>query len=422
MIASLFTTLAADDRGAIEKFFLKPAISEFGEWTDPAFMYIMWVCIVFFVGLMGIMFYWAWRWRRRPGHVQIRTPNHNTLLEVTWIVVPLIIITVMFFWGFHGYMHSQVAASNAEIVNITGQRWFWTATYANGASSQESVFSDYEKTGDNVERRGNQGMPVIVTPAGRAVKFLMTSTDVIHSFYIPDARIKIDVFPNRYTSMTLTPRAEGLSDQAGSLLPPRTGPGSDHYVFCAEYCGQNHSEMAAILRVLPEADFQAKIKEWADFEVNYENEKGERPEKLAADKQLLQLWQLGEKLHSAAGCAQCHTVDGSKGTGPSWKGSYGTPVKFADGGTLSPAMYNAPDMETAWANYIRESIKNPSAHLHEGFANQMPPYPQLSDKAVLGIIAYFRHLNGLDYRVNSQGGPAGPGGAPAPAPAPPKPQ
>lgn len=396
MINVAMTLAAEDSRSWLERLWLKPAMSDFGAWSDGLFMFVMWVCIVSFVLLMVPMCYWAWRWRRRPGHVQIRTPNHNTLLEITWIVVPLGIVTVMFFWGFHGFIRAFATASNAEVINITGRRWKWDAVYANGATSQESVKLDSVNMGDGSKRSAPSDSSVFVVPAGRPVKFMLTSTDVIHSFYVPDARIKVDVFPNRYTSLTFTP-LEDTKDQAGSLyFDEKDRAGSDHYVFCAEYCGQNHSEMAAIIRVVPENVYQSTIKEWADIEKLYENSDGSRDPRLAAGTAALPLWQYGQRVRESQGCNQCHTVDGTAGTGPSWKGSYGTAIAFADGTTLKPELYpGSKDMDDTWANYIRESIQNPSKHVHAGFQNQMAPYT-LSEKAIQGVIAYFRHLNGAE--------------------------
>lgn len=376
------------------------AVDANGDWyftgVDGQFMFILWVCIISFIMLMVPMCWWTWKYRRRPGHVQQRTPNHNTALEVTWVVGPLIVVVFIFFWGFHGYMRAQVARAGAEEILVNAQMWNWKATYSNGANSPETVYFDHKPQGDKVVR-GNIAFPVFVVPAGVPVKFRMTSSDVIHSFYIPDMRVKMDVFPNRYTSLTFTPMSSApLEDEAGkvvsqvgNLLVASPGISSevgtdgkrkiisrDHFIYCAEYCGQNHSEMAGILRVVSKADYDAIVQDWGNMEAK------------------LSPVELGKLLYSVRGCNACHTLDGSKGTGPSWKGFYGKPVPFEGQQKGDPIDWAKPD---AWDNYIVESINYPANRIHEGYrAGNMPSYlGQLSPAAINGIIAYMRELNGV---------------------------
>lgn len=401
-------TLALD--GWLREIWLKPGNSNLAPSVDGLFMFILWVCIISFIILMVPMCWWAFKYRRRPGHVQQRTPNHNTFLEVTWVGVPLIIVTIIFFWGFHGYMHGQIASSQAEIINVEGKKWNWTVTYANGAGSGEQVYLDAKRIDENTVSHAYQAVPIIVVPEGRPVKFMMTSSDVIHSFYIPDMRIKMDVFPNRKTSLTFTPtNADPTLDQAGPLYTSAadaqaaaTGKGRDHFIFCAEYCGTFHSEMAAILRVLPEDEYNATLTEWANIEGKY----GFDGEKDKAGQQLLPMWQLGQWVHKAQGCATCHSVDGSKGSGPSWKGYYGTEVGFAGGGKVAVGLYpGLKDLESTWDNYIRESILEPAKHIHEGYPNQMPTYAgKMSERQINGVIAYMRYLAGKTDNIPT-GGP-----------------
>ncbi|MFN0012683.1 MAG: c-type cytochrome [Phycisphaerales bacterium] len=359
--------------------------------VDWMFMFILWVCIISFIMLMGPMCLWAVQYRRRPGIPAQRTPNHNTALEVTWIVVPLIVVTLMFFWGFQGFVNAQVARAGAEEINVQGFKWGWRATYPNGAEPTETVYFDHVTDGDKT-RRGSLAFPIIVVPAGKPVKFKLTSTDVIHSFFIPDMRVKIDVFPNRYTSFTFTPldatgpdgvvnvedRDKGISysvkqnlDAAGK---PKGGKGArDHYIYCAEYCGQNHSEMAAILRVVDAADYTRVIADWGNIE------------------ERVSLVALGTLIYTK-NCAQCHTIDGGKNTGPSWKNAYGNPVQFegdVGGGKIDLAN------DDGWSTYIRESIEYPAAKIHVGYkGGNMPSFKgQISERAILGVVAYMKSLS-----------------------------
>lgn len=419
--------------------FLKPGNSNLSASVDGLFMFILWVCIISFVIMMGLMVYFVFKYRRRPGVPQQRSTNHNTALEVSWIVLPLIVVTLIFFWGFHGYMAATVSPANAELINVRAFRWSWEITYPNGAGTTDLVYLDDDgplQSADGVpppvgatRRRGNAEVPVIAVPEGRAVKFVMNSSDVLHSFYIPDMRIKMDVIPNRYTSLTFVPLSsdgpsgigkvtqkggasevwEDRFDKDGKPLKRRY---RDHYIFCAEYCGDAHSEMAAILRVMPEADYADTIRQWGNI----------------ADK--VEPWKWGEIIHKTR-CAACHSIDGSAGTGPSWKGFYGKkPPLSADGGI--PIDW-AKDMDLAWANYIRESILDPTAKVHEGYpAAGMQSFAGLlnDSRDIPAVIAYMRRLNlgeeaakqkfPADYKVPEKKKPEAPpaGAAPAPAPTP----
>jgi cytochrome c oxidase subunit 2 len=356
---------------------LKPGNSDLaiGEWsTDGLFMFITWLCIISFVFVMAPMFWWAYKYRRRDGRAAQRTPNHNTALEVTWVVVPLLLLVVVFFWGFKGYMRGQVAKGNAEIINLEGYKWAWEAQYRNGVPSGQQVYLDDRRApnekGELVGPRGNYLFPVIAVPEDKPVKFIMKSRDVMHSFYIPDMRIKMDLFPNRYTSLTFIPQdaggPEGNNDQAGAVTKtPGEIPGRDHFVFCAEYCGQSHSEMAAVLRVMTTTNFEKALETWGDLY------KGKTFSEVGA-------------IVYARKCATCHSIDGGKNTGPTWKGVWGTDVPLANGSTVK---YDE--------NYTRESILNPAAKIHQGYPNQMPSFAgQLTDNEILGVIAYIRELSG----------------------------
>lgn len=361
------------------QLWLKSGNSDLAPAVDTLFMAIVWVCIISFVLLMVPMFYWVIKYRRRPGVPALRTPNHNTLLEVTWIVVPLIVVTVIFFWGFFGYMNAQVSPETAEQIYVTGKRWAWSAEYANGAQSGESVYLNDRTQVAGVSElrnttRGNELIPVFVVPAGIPVKFKLISNDVMHSFYMPSMRVKMDLFPNRYTSVAFTPLDSDPSQSEADSITKKPGtPGRDEYIFCAEYCGDNHSEMSAILRVLPPDLYRKTIQEWGDV-TNTRSPVA-----------------VGKYIHENRGCIQCHSVDGKDGTGPSWKGYYGKPVAFS---SESGGKWDLTTQD-GWENYIRESILNPQAKIHQGFAPQMPIYAgQIKELEIRGVAAYFRELNG----------------------------
>lgn len=341
--------------------------------VDWLFMFILWVSIISFFIIVLPMCWWAWKYRRRPGIPAQRTPNHNTILEVTWIVLPLIILVFIFFWGFHGYMNAQIARNDAITIDVRGQKWNWSVKYPNGAESGEGKFFD-DMTNIAAKQggqRGNQKVPVIVVPEGVPIRFLMTSNDVIHSFFIPAMRVKMDVFPNRYTSYTFVPQKKTEKTADGRYL--------DHPIYCAEYCGTNHSEMAGFLRVLPLSEYKTVVEEWGNVVGKMHEEK--KP-----------LWELGKLVYEKNGCSQCHTIDGKPSTGPSWLGAYGKPVE------LSKASGPTFDLSTedGWANYIRESIIYPQSKIHKGFetGNMQSFAGQISEFQIRGVIEYIRKING----------------------------
>jgi cytochrome c oxidase subunit 2 len=342
--------------------------------VDDLFMWIFWFSVIAFVILMYLMFYWTWKYRRSAVKKPILSTSHNTPLEIAWTVLPLIPLAYIFFKGFHGYADALIAPQNAMELRVEGKKWNWLVTYPNGEESPLFTTDD-AKDGEPTNTLASTAVPIYPVPEDRPIKLRMSSRDVIHAFWIPDFRIKQDVMPNRYTSYWF--QSEKLS---GSEKLADGTPKADHWVFCAEYCGQSHSEMMAILRVVPEAYFNQLMIDWT----------GNKPPEV-----------IGERVYKGQ-CASCHSVDGSKNTGPTWKNAYGTQVPLEDGST---ALYDE--------NYIRESILNPQAKIHKGFGpySQMNSFQgQLSEKQIDGLIAYLKKLN-------PSAAPAATDSAPASAPA-----
>lgn len=312
--------------------------------TDHVFMWILAFDVFWFVLLMGLMFFWVVKYRRRPGVPAQRSPHHNTRLELVWTIVPSLFLGAMFYFGFDGYITKIVAPTNAETISVVGQKWQWVITYANGVNPL-----------GREDKGGKTDVPVILVPVGRPVQFRMTSVDVLHSFWIPDFRFKFDVMPNRYTNFWITAEEPG-----------------DHWVFCAEYCGDYHSEMASILRAVPADEYDATLKQWFM----------EAGAATPAER--------GQKLVMVNGCATCHTINGQPSVGPTWLNAWGYEAPLADG-TSIPA-----DDSQAWDNYIRESIINPSAKIHAGFPSPSPmtSYAGAFNEEQLGwIVAYIKSLS-----------------------------
>lgn len=306
--------------------------------TEWLFMYIMWVNIISFILLMVITGWFVFKYRRsRENQSYQVSASHNTPLELAWSIIPLLVMVPIFYYGFTGYVDKLAAPSDSEIINIVGQKWSWRASYRNGGEPRE--FGRVT----NVE----YDVPEIFVPAGRPVKLVMTSDDVIHSFYIPDFRTKMDVIPNRYTSMWFLPEA----DKAGQV----------YKVFCAEYCGQNHSEMAALIRVLPPAEFERMI---------YERATGPDAKWTLAE------W--GRNLWKSKGCAGCHSVDGTDGTGPTWLNYFGNEHQYTDGST-----------HVADAKWISDNILNSQKYILKGRPSSMPNYQGLLKPMELKALVIF---------------------------------
>jgi cytochrome c oxidase subunit 2 len=292
---------------------------------DNLFMFISAVNTFFFVLICACIVIFVRRYRRRgPDEV---TPHitHNQTLEIVWSVVPLIILIGIFFWGFHGYVTAQIAPANAIEIQVTGKKWVWQFEYPDGMRTLNSFH----------------------VPVNRPVRLVMNSEDVLHSFFIPAFRIKKDVLPVRYTEEWFQATKPGV-----------------YQILCTEYCGKGHSDMLARVFVDDEAQYATWLRE-GDEEIRK-----------------LPLKELGALVHENRGCATCHSLDGTRGQGPSWKGVFGTTRQFADGSSM-----------VADENYIRQSILEPQTHIVQGYEGIMPTYKGLlRDREILGAIEFIKTL------------------------------
>lgn len=292
---------------------------------DQIYYGIYALSVFFFLGIVGAMLYFMWKYRRKAPNELPSGPTHSTLVEVTWTVLPTIIVIIIFAVSFKAYMRLVVAPGDAMEINVTGQKWSWSFQYPNGIQTSNEM----------------------VVPKGKPVKLIMTSQDVIHSFFIPAFRVKHDVVPGQYSSLWFEATEVG-----------------DYDVYCTEYCGTAHSDMLARVKVLEPAAYDKWLEENAD------PSKGLTPQ------------QFGEKLYAAKACMTCHSLDGSPKVGPTWKGIWGREAKLANGTTVQTD-----------ENYLRESILEPNAKVVAGFPPVMPTYKgQINEKELLALIAYMKTL------------------------------
>ena len=303
---------------------LPPQGSEFAKEIDFMYMAILWLSIVLFLGIVLAMAYFAWRYRYVPGRA---TPHqtHNTRLEIIWTVVPIFICIGLFFWGIVGYMKFAVGPGDAMEIQVTAKKWLWQFEYPDGTRSVNEIHM----------------------PVNKAVHLVMTSEDVLHDFYVPDMRVKRDIVPGRYTEYWFTPTVIG-----------------EHSATCAEYCGKGHSDMRAKVFV----DTPEKYADW--MATGGDEWKNHTPEE----------W--GHIQYDQKGCATCHSIDGSKSKGPTWKGIYGKPVKLSNGTSVMVD-----------ENYLRESMMQPSAKIVDGFENIMPTFQGLlRENEIRGLVAFIKSL------------------------------
>ena len=374
----MMQTLASAQPDILQKMIFgeTPAPSEAAAWSDGLFLMITWFSIVCFVVLMALMVYFVIKYRRRPGVPAQPSPHHNLHIEILWTVIPSASMIVMFVYGFWGYSYKIVSPDNALEMKIQGSKWSWIATYPNGASSPETQALSKVVDNDNHVVTQGKEYPIFYVPEDTDIKLRMMSTDVIHSFWIPEFRTKMDVIPNRYTGFGFhTPKlnaGETVVFHDAEANRDTTIAGRDMWVFCAEYCGDDHSRMAATLRIVTREVYDQKMVDWS-----------------------VQLSPIdaGKKIWTQI-CKSCHEVNGTRLVGPTWNSikngdgqfGYGYEAALVDGSTVMRD-----------ANYYRESILDPNAKVVKGFAPAMSSYQgQLSDEDIDNIIAYIQSLSDRD--------------------------
>ena len=251
----------------------------------------------------------------------------NTKLEIAWTILPLFAVLTFAYLGASTLADTRRADPNAMVVKVTGIQWSWKFEYP-----QYGVVSDE-----------------LHIPVGKQVLLQMTSTDVIHSFWVPEFRVKQDLVPGRITELRITPTQEG-----------------SYKVRCAELCGTSHAYMEKSVIVTSEADFSAWMTEQVAIAAAAQTPEGR-----------------GQLLVTANGCAACHSIDGSaRPTGPTWFGLFGSEVQLADGATV-----------TADEAFLTESIKDPAAKIVAGdFGGTQMPVFVLTDAQIGDIVAYIKTL------------------------------
>ncbi len=302
--------------------------------VDNVFIFITAISLILLVLVTVTMIYFVFRYSRdkNPDPQDI---EGNFLLEVAWTLIPTILVLAMFYYGYAGFKYMRTVPKNAMIIKVTARQWSWLFEYESGKKSSE-----------------------LTVPLGKPVKLVMTSKDVLHSLFIPAFRVKEDTVPGQETYLWFAADAEGSFD-----------------LFCAEYCGVAHSSMMSKVNVIPPEKFSRWLEE--DAKVAKEETAEGSKKKVSGEK--------GASLVSEKGCIGCHSVDGSRLVGPSFKGIYNRKTTVITDGKEREV--------TSDEVYLRQSILNPGVDIVKGYPPIMPSLEgALTDGELEEMIEYLKTL------------------------------
>ncbi len=304
--------------------FMPPQATKIAESYDNLYLFLLIISAVASALVIFGMLYFVFKYRRKSENDKTAYITHNNTAEFLWSFIPFVLFMVCFAWGWKVYHEMRDIPDNAYEIYVKGYKWGWDFEYNSGRTASGEIY----------------------VPANRPVKLLMTSKDVIHSFYIPSFRVKQDAVPGKYSSLWFEVKEPGT-----------------YQVFCTEYCGMSHSGMLAKLIALPQNEFDAWLK----------------------GKELKELTPIekGQKLYITRSCNTCHSVDGNNAmNGPTFKGLVGKKREFTDGSSV-----------VADENYIRESILNAQLKIVKGRQPVMPPYQGvISEDEVRYLIEYIKSV------------------------------
>ena len=295
--------------------------SNFAPQVDSLMIFITAICLFFGVAITTAIIVFFFKYHRKTPNAVGITTHEDSRLEAVWMIVPLILAMAMFGWGAVVYVDYRNAPPDTLDIYVIAKQWMWKAQQPSGLKEINELH----------------------VPVGRNIRLVMASEDVIHDFFVPAFRVKMDVVPGHYNTMWFRPTKAGR-----------------YHFFCSQYCGTNHALMGGWVTVMEPSDYAAWL-----------SGSGAQGDPAVA----------GEKLFVERACSTCHVADGT-GRGPSLNGLYGTKVLLADGSTV-----------TADEAYIRESILQPNAKIVARYAPSMPTYQgQLTEEQVLALIAYVKSL------------------------------
>ena len=303
---------------------LPTAGTQIAQEVDSMFYFIHLLSLFFGVLIIAAFVIFSFLYKRKSNQEKARAKVHHNLgLEIFWSFVPFVIFMFMFSWGWVVYNKMRSPYKNALEIHVYGQMWNWDFVYKTGRRTAGTLY----------------------VPVNTPIKLIMSSRDVIHSFFIPAFRIKQDVLPGRYTALWFKAQKKGLFN-----------------VFCTEYCGTGHYSMSSKIHVMELEDWE----KWLETDP-YEG---------------LSVVQIGEKLFQGR-CTACHQTGNQKMIGPGLGGIFGSLREFEEG-----------ESTKVDENYIRESILNPSVKIVKGFSDQMTPFAGLlQEEELAALVEYIKSLN-----------------------------
>ncbi|MFZ1701175.1 MAG: cytochrome c oxidase subunit II [Pyrinomonadaceae bacterium] len=303
--------------------FFPDQASTFAWQVDWLYFYLIAVSVAFSIPIVVAIFLFAIKYRETEKFATPEEMHGSMVLETVWSIIPFIISMTIFLGGAIVYFNQYTPPDDAMEIYVVGKQWMWKMQHQTG------------------QREINE----LHIPVGRKIKLTLTTEDVLHDFFVPAFRTKVDVVPGRYTYLWF----EG------------TKPGKYH-LFCAEYCGLNHSGMAGSVYVMEQRDFD----NWLSGNVS-----GQTP--VEAGKDLFE---------NKLGCASCH-AGGPQQRGARLEGIFGHEVKLVGGQTV-----------TADEQYIRNSILNPTAQIVDGYQPIMPTFKgQVTEEQLNSLVAYIKSLS-----------------------------
>lgn len=314
--------------------------STFAWEVDVLYFYLILISVVFTVGIVAAILFFFVKYREKEKFATGEEIHGSIALETVWSIIPFVISMTIFLGGAIIYFNQYRPPKDTMDIYVVGKQWMWKFQHETG------------------QREINE----LHVPMGRNVKLTMTTEDVLHDLYVPAFRTKTDVIPGRYTTLWFN----------------ATKPGKYH-LFCAEYCGLNHSGMGGWIYVMEQRDFD----NWLSGNVS-----GQTPV------------QAGEDLFkNKLGCASCHE-GGASQRGAKIEGIYGTDVKLTNGQTVKV------DDE-----YIRNSILNPGSQIVEGYQPIMPTFKgQVTEEQLVSLVAYIKSLSGNAKTTGTSGSTSTTGG------------
>jgi cytochrome c oxidase subunit II len=293
--------------------------SNFAGDVDALFSFILMTTLFFAVLVTVLIIFAAFKFRRQSANEVGDDVHGNNMLEVGWTVIPTIIAIGIFAWGAAVYVNYRIAPKDTLDIYVVGKQWMWKLQQPNGRKEINELH----------------------IPLNRNVKLILGSEDVIHDFYVPAFRVKMDVVPGRYNTMW--------------FRPTKTGK---YHFFCSQYCGTNHAVMGGWVTVMDPAEYAA----WLSGESGDVNPAA-----------------AGERLFTQFACNTCHLANGT-GRAPSLNGLFGGTVLLADGTTV-----------VADEAYIRESILQPKAKIVAGYQPVMPTFQGLiTEEQIMNLTAYIK--------------------------------